>query len=63
MPHPDTTNAAKQVGFKPPLVVHLGGSTVDTGREILKRAAGEPPTLQTAEDPGDTARKVYRSVG
>jgi hypothetical protein len=38
MHHPDTTNAARQVGFKVPLVAHLEGSTVDAGREILRRA-------------------------
>lgn len=63
MPHPATTNAAKQIGFKVPLVVRLEGSNVDAGREILKNAAGELPTLQAATDLGDAARKVSGAVG
>ncbi|MCC7390475.1 MAG: ADP-forming succinate--CoA ligase subunit beta [Phycisphaerales bacterium] len=56
-------NAAKQIGFKVPLVVRLEGSNVDAGREILRKAAGELPTLQAATDLGDAARKVCGAVG
>lgn len=63
MHHPDTTNAAKQIGFKDLLVAHLGVSTVDAGREILKKTAGELLTPQAAEDLGDAARKVCGAVG
>ncbi len=56
-------NAAKQIGFKVPLVVRLEGSNVDAGREILKKAAAGLPTLQAATDLGDAARKVCKAVG
>ncbi len=62
MHHPDTTNAAKQIGLKVPLVARLEGSNVDAGREILKKAAAGLPTLQAATDLGDAARKVCGAV-
>ncbi|MCC7390478.1 MAG: hypothetical protein IT431_17130 [Phycisphaerales bacterium] len=62
MHHPDTTNAATQIGFKVPLLARLTGSNVYAGREILRKAAGELPTLQAATDLGDAARKVCGAV-
>lgn len=56
-------NAAKQVGFKVPLVVRLEGTNVDAGRALLQKAAGELPTLQAATDLTDAAKKVCAAVG
>jgi len=56
-------NAAKQVGFKVPLVVRLEGTNVDAGRALLQKAAGELPTLQAATDLTDAAKKVCEAVG
>jgi succinyl-CoA synthetase beta subunit len=56
-------NAAKQIGFKVPLVVRLEGSNVEAGRKILKDAANDLPTLQPATDLGDAAKKVCGAVG
>jgi len=56
-------NAAKEVGFEIPLVVRLEGTNVDAGREILKAAAADLPTLQAATDLGDAAEKVCQAVG
>ncbi len=56
-------NAAKSIGFKVPLVVRLEGTNVDAGREILKNASGDLPTLQAASDLGDAAGKVVGAVG
>ncbi|MFI4892881.1 MAG: ADP-forming succinate--CoA ligase subunit beta [Phycisphaerales bacterium JB058] len=56
-------NAAKSIGFKVPLVVRLEGTNVEAGREILKKAAGDLPTLQAASDLGDAAAKVVKAVG
>ena len=56
-------NAAKSIGFKVPLVVRLEGTNVQAGREILKKAAGDLPTLQAASDLGDAAAKVVGAVG
>jgi len=36
---------------------------VEAGREILKQAAGDLPTLQAASDLGDAAAKVVKAVG
>ena len=56
-------NAAKQVGFKVPLVVRLEGTNVEAGRRILTEAKGEIPTMQAATDLADAARKVCAAVG
>ncbi len=55
-------NAARQVGFKVPLVVRLEGTNVDAGRKILEAARGEIPTMQAGSDLGDAARKVCEAV-
>ena len=56
-------NAAKEVGFEIPLVVRLEGTNVEAGRDILKTAAADLPTLQSATDLGDAAEKVCSAVG
>lgn len=56
-------NAAKQVGFKVPLVVRLEGTNVDAGRKLLAESKAMVPTLQAATDLGDAARKVCAAVG
>ncbi len=56
-------NAAKQVGFKVPLVVRLEGTNVDAGRKLLEAARSEIPTMQPATDLTDAAEKVCAAVG
>ncbi|MFK7884260.1 MAG: ADP-forming succinate--CoA ligase subunit beta, partial [Phycisphaerales bacterium] len=56
-------NAAKEIGFKIPLVVRLEGTNVEAGRELLKQAASDLPTLQAANDLGDAAKKMVAAVG
>ncbi|MBL8745312.1 MAG: ADP-forming succinate--CoA ligase subunit beta [Phycisphaerae bacterium] len=55
-------NAAKEVGFKVPLVVRLEGTNVEEGRAILAAARSAIPTMQTADDIGDAARKITAAV-
>jgi succinyl-CoA synthetase beta subunit len=55
-------NAAKQVGFKIPLVVRLEGTNVEAGREILTAARKDIPTMQAATDLTDAAKKVCAAV-
>jgi succinyl-CoA synthetase beta subunit len=54
--------AGKEVGFKIPLVVRLEGTNVEKAREILKAAKKDMPTLQTATDLTDAAKKVVAAV-
>ena len=54
--------AAKQVGFKVPLVVRLEGTNVDAAREILKQAQGEIPTMKVGTDLTDAAKKITAAV-
>ena len=54
--------AGRQVGFKVPVVVRLEGTNVEKAREILANAKGELPTLQTANDLTDAAKKVVAAV-
>ena len=56
-------NAAKEVGFKVPLVVRLEGTNVAEGRRILENAKGDIPTMHAATDLADAARKVAAAVG
>ena len=56
-------NAAKEIGFTIPLVVRLEGTNVQAGRDLLKKASADLPTLQAANDLGDAARKVVKAVG
>jgi len=52
--------AAKEVGFKVPVVVRLEGTNVDRARQLLKDAA--IPALMTATDLTDAAKKVCAKV-
>jgi succinyl-CoA synthetase beta subunit len=54
--------AAKEVGFTVPLVVRLEGTNVEAARAILKEGQSGLPTMQTADDLGDAARKVTAAV-
>jgi succinyl-CoA synthetase beta subunit len=54
--------AGRQIGFKVPVVVRLEGTNVDKARQILAAAKGELPTLQTAVDLTDAAKKVVAAV-
>ena len=54
--------AAEDVGFKVPLVVRLEGTNVEAARAILEEAKSRLPTMQTADDLGDAARKVTATV-
>lgn len=56
-------NAAKEVGFQVPLVVRLEGTNVEAARRILTEARSEIPTMQSATDLTDAARKVCAAVG
>ncbi len=55
--------AGRDVGFKIPVVVRLEGTNVEEAREILKGAGKELPTLITATDLTDAAKKVVAAVG
>ena len=53
---------ATKIGFPVPLVVRLEGTKVEEGRQILKQAQAELPTLIAATDLTDAAEKVCQSV-
>ncbi len=55
-------SAAKIVGFEVPLVVRLEGTNVDEARRIIDAARADIPTLQTADDLTDAAKKVCAAV-
>jgi succinyl-CoA synthetase beta subunit len=55
--------AGREVGFKVPVVVRLEGTNVDKAREILTAAKAELPTMQTATDLTDAAKKVVKAAG
>src|SRR5207302_11090153 len=54
--------AGREVGFKVPVVVRLEGTNVTKAREILKAAQKELPTMQTATDLTDAAKKVVAAA-
>lgn len=54
--------AAKQVGFKVPLVVRLEGTNVEAARKILADAKNEIPTMQIGTDLTDAAKKITSAV-
>jgi succinyl-CoA synthetase beta subunit len=54
--------AAREVGFKIPVVVRLEGTNVEKARKILAEARSQIPTLQTATDLTDAAKKVVAAV-
>jgi succinyl-CoA synthetase beta subunit len=55
--------AGREVGFKVPVVVRLEGTNVTKAREILKTAQKDLPTMQTATDLTDAAKKVVGAAG
>ncbi len=55
--------AAKEVGFTIPLVVRLEGTNVKIARELLEKAKADIPTLETATDLTDAAKKITALVG
>jgi succinyl-CoA synthetase beta subunit len=54
--------AGQEVGFQVPVVVRLEGTNVEKARQILAGAKAQLPTLQTALDLTDAARKVVAAV-
>jgi succinyl-CoA synthetase beta subunit len=54
--------AGREVGFKVPVVVRLEGTNVTKAREILKAAQKELPTMQSATDLTDAAKKVVAAA-
>ena len=54
--------AGRKIGFKVPVVVRLEGTNVEKAREILAGAKNDLPTLQTATDLTDAAKKVVAAV-
>ncbi|MCS6850599.1 MAG: ADP-forming succinate--CoA ligase subunit beta [Gemmataceae bacterium] len=54
--------AGREVGFRVPVVVRLEGTNVERAREILAAARSELPTMQTAVDMADAARKVVAAA-
>jgi len=52
--------AAKEVGFRVPVVVRLEGTNVEKARQILSTA--DVPGLITAADLTDAAKKVCAAV-
>jgi succinyl-CoA synthetase beta subunit len=54
--------AGREVGFKVPVVVRLEGTNVDAARKILASAKSELPTLISATDLTDAAKKVTAAV-
>jgi succinyl-CoA synthetase beta subunit len=55
--------AGREVGFKVPVVVRLEGTNVEKAREVLAAARKELPTMQTATDLTDAAKKVVAAAG
>ncbi|MFO0926459.1 MAG: ADP-forming succinate--CoA ligase subunit beta [Gemmataceae bacterium] len=55
--------AGREVGFQVPVVVRLEGTNVDKAREILAAARKELPTMQTATNLTDAAKKVVAAAG
>jgi succinyl-CoA synthetase beta subunit len=54
--------AGRDVGFSVPVVVRLEGTNVDKARVILEAAKPQLPTLQSATDLTDAAKKVVAAV-
>jgi succinyl-CoA synthetase beta subunit len=55
--------AAKEIGFKVPLVVRLEGTNVDQAREMLEAAKADIPTLQTGRDITEAAKLITSAIG
>jgi succinyl-CoA synthetase beta subunit len=54
--------AGREIGFTVPVVVRLEGTNVDKARQMLADVAEDMPTLVTAEDLADAARRVCQAV-
>ena len=54
--------SAKTVGFRVPLVVRLEGTNVKEARALLEAARGDIPTMQTATDLTDAAKRIVAAV-
>lgn len=54
--------AAKEVGFKVPLVVRLEGTNVEPARKILDGAKKDIPTMQVGTDLTDAAKKITAAI-
>jgi len=54
--------SAKTVGFQVPLVVRLEGTNVNEARALLEAARGDIPTMQTATDLTDAAKRIVAAV-
>ncbi|MGE5610438.1 MAG: ADP-forming succinate--CoA ligase subunit beta [Bacillota bacterium] len=54
--------AGREVGFSVPVVVRLEGTNVEKARDILDDAKSELPTLISATDLTDAAKKVVAAV-
>ena len=55
--------AGREIGFKLPVVVRLEGTNVEKARDILAHAKNQLPTLISATDLADAAKKVVAAVG
>ncbi len=55
-------NAAKQIGFKVPLVVRLEGTNVEAARKIIEEARSEITTMQVGTDLTDAAKKITAAL-
>ena len=55
-------SSAKTVGFQVPLVVRLEGTNVKEARALLEAARGDIPTMQTASDLTDAAKRIVAAV-
>ena len=54
--------AGREVGFTIPVVVRLEGTNVQQAREILAGAKSSLPTLETATDLNDAAKKIVAAT-
>ncbi len=54
--------AGKEVGFGVPVVVRLEGTNVEKAREMLAAARHDLPTLQSATDLNDAAKKIVAAA-
>ena len=55
-------NAAKQIGFKVPLVVRLEGTNVEQARQIIQQACNDIPAMQIGVDLTDAAKKITEAI-
>jgi succinyl-CoA synthetase beta subunit len=55
-------DAGQQLGFRVPVVVRLEGTNAQKAREILAAAKAQLPTLSSATDLNDAAKRVVQAV-